>query len=523
LRKVGQFPVTRVAGSRLRVAAGRRLGVAALTLAALMLAAAPGEAEPRAPGAAAPHGGHKPKAAETPRGPLLAVISIARQRLHLYDGKGLVAQSLVSTGMMGYGTPTGVFSVLQKRRYHESNIYSGAPMPFMQRLTWSGIALHAGVLPGFPASHGCIRLPHGFAAELWGMTRVGTRVVVAPNDAPALAIEDERLPSPRLTPMPLDVDRSQEEVAALPTGPSLASAAERRVVDAQEQIGPSGLPRLTPWQRANAASAIALKDVAATARAAKLAAEAAGAKAAEARNALAALRRAELALAAAERRHDAATRAAAVPSQPPATERAAEALAAAEDSLADAQRAAESARLIEAALRQEAFEAATAAAEAGEARREAAAAVKAVERSLEPISILVSRRAGRVYIRQGWEPVHEAPVRFLGDGPPLGTHVYLATDTAADGAALRWLSVSLPSPAPRAARPGDRRGGPAQPAPAPGLPQETAAGALARFELPEATRRFIADRLWVGATLIVSEHGTSGETGPGTDFIVLTR
>ena len=167
-----------MAGSRLRVAAGRRLGVAALTLAALMLAAAPGEAEPRAPGAAAPHGGHKPKAAETPRGPLLAVISIARQRLHLYDGKGLVAQSLVSTGMMGYGTPTGVFSVLQKRRYHESNIYSGAPMPFMQRLTWSGIALHAGVLPGFPASHGCIRLPAKFASKLYQVTGVGTPVLI---------------------------------------------------------------------------------------------------------------------------------------------------------------------------------------------------------------------------------------------------------------------------------------------------------------------------------------------------------
>src|SRR5262249_57571081 len=83
------------------------------------------------------------------------------------EGKArLIAQSAVSTGMPGYRTPTGVFSVLQKRRYHESNIYSGAPMPFMQRLTWSGIALHAGVLPGFPASHGCIRLPHHFAVAL---------------------------------------------------------------------------------------------------------------------------------------------------------------------------------------------------------------------------------------------------------------------------------------------------------------------------------------------------------------------
>ena len=525
LRKVGQFPVTSAAGcrSRLRIAARRGFGVAALALAALVLAAAPGGAEPLAPGDAIPHGKHMQRAAETSRGPLLAVVSIARQRLRLYDGNGLVAQSPVSTGMLGYRTPTGVFSILQKRRYHQSNIYSGAPMPFMQRLTWSGVALHAGVLPGYPASHGCIRLPHHFAAELWEMTRVGTRVVVTPDDAPALAIEDERLPAPSLAPLPLDDDRLQEVVAARPTGPALASAAERRVVDARDVIGPAGLPRLSPWQRANAAMAISLKRVAATAGAAKLAAQAAAMKAAEARNALAALRRADLALDAAERRRDAAGRLAAVASQPAAMEHAAQALAAAEDNLADAQRVAQSVRLTEAAVSQDAFEAATAAAEAEEARREAVAAVKVAERSLQPISILVSRKAGRIYIRQGWEPIHEAPVQFLGGGSPLGTHVYLAADAAADGAALRWLSVSLPSPAPRAVRPRDRRGEPAQPPPSPGLAHESAAGALARFELPEATRRFIADRLWAGATLIVSEHGISGETGPGTDFIVLAR
>lgn len=488
-----------------------------------MLAAVPGEAEPRGPDTAAPLGTHKPEAAEAPKGPLLAVVSIARQRIHLYDRNGTVAQSPVSTGMLGYRTPTGVFSVLQKRRYHQSNIYSGAPMPFMQRLTWSGIALHAGVLPGYPASHGCIRLPHHFAAELWGMTKIGMRVVVTPDDAQAIAIEDERLPAPRLMPVPLDDDRLQGQAAGLPNSPTFASVAGQRVADAQGEIGSAGLPRLTPWQRANAASAMALKNVAATARAAKAAAHAAGTKAAGARDAMAALRRAELALAAAELRRNAAVRAVAAASQPPAMERATQVLAAADDRLADARRAAEEARLTEAAAHQEAFEAAIAAAEAEEARQEAAVAVKAVERSLEPISILVSRKAGRIYIRQGWEPIHEAPVRFVGDGSPLGTHLYLATDATADGAALRWLSVSLPAPAPRVARPGEPRGAPVQPAASPGPRQETAAGALARFDLPEATRRFIADRLWVGASLIVTEHGISGETGPGTDFIVLTR
>jgi len=503
------------------VAAGRCLGLAALALAALGIIAAPGEANPPVSGAAASHGKHKAKAAETTSGPLLAVVSIARQRIQVYDGRRLVAQSPVSTGMAGFRTPTGVFSILQKRRYHESNIYSGAPMPFMQRLTWSGIALHAGALPGYPASHGCIRLPHSFAAELWGMTRLGTRVVVAPDDAAAVAIEDERLPAPRLTPMPLDDDRLHKDVASTPTGPTLASAAERRVADAQDELGPTGVPRLTPWQRANAARGLASRSMAATANAAKVAARAATAAAAEARNAVAALRRAEQVLAAAQRRRDASARAAALASRPVAVERTAEALAAAEETLAAAQRAADEASLVEAALSQEAFEAATAAADAEEARREAAAAVKAAERWVEPISILVSRKTGRVHIRQGWEHVHEAPVTFT-DGGPLGTHVYLATGAAAD-AQLRWLSVSLPASPPRPHRPVDRRGAPAAAAPSTGLPAETAAGALGRFELPEATRRVIADRLWAGATLIVSDQGTSGETGPGTDFIVLTR
>ena len=528
LRDGGQFPVTRSTKFpwRLRIAAGRCFCLAALALTALALAAAPGEAQPGARGTAATPSHHKPKAAGTVSGPLLAVISLARQRIQVYDEKGLVTQSPVSTGMAGYRTPAGVFSVLQKRRYHESNIYSGAPMPFMQRLTWSGIALHAGVLPGYPASHGCIRLPYGFAAELWGMTRLGTRVVVAPDDAPAVAFEDPRLPAPRLTPMPLDDDRLREQAGSMaspsPLGPTLASAAGQTVVDAGDELGTPGAPRLTPWQRANAARTFAAKSVADTAKAAKLAVEAATARTVEARIASRALRRAELGLVAAQRRRDALARAAAA-SRPVAVERAAQALGAAEDSLAEAQRAADEARLVEVARSQQAFEAATAAADAGEAHREAAAAVKAAQRILEPISILVSRKAGRVYIRQAWEPVHEAPVTFTDAGPPLGTHVYVATGATADDATLRWLSVSLPASVPRPQRSHARRGEPAPSVPAPKLQGETASGVLARFELTEATRRFIADRLWAGATLIVSDHGVSGETGVGTDFIVLSR
>src|SRR5262249_22079332 len=91
-------------------------------------------------------------------GPLQIIISIANQRISVYDNGSLIARSSVSTGVRSHPTPLGVFSIISKQRWHRSNIYSGAPMPYMQRITWSGIALHAGVVPGHPASHGCIRL-----------------------------------------------------------------------------------------------------------------------------------------------------------------------------------------------------------------------------------------------------------------------------------------------------------------------------------------------------------------------------
>ena len=117
-----------------------------------------------------------------PKGPLQIVVSIADQHVTLYSNGVRVTQSPVSTGVPGRPTPTGVFSIIQKDRFHHSNLYSNAPMPFMERITWSGVALHEGPLPGYPASHGCIRLTHDFAARLWQITRLGVRVIVARND-----------------------------------------------------------------------------------------------------------------------------------------------------------------------------------------------------------------------------------------------------------------------------------------------------------------------------------------------------
>src|SRR5262245_9381663 len=107
---------------------------------------------------AEPKSAKKDQAQDAPNGPLQIIISIMDQRISVYDNGGLIARSSVSTGIPRHPTPLGVFSVISKQRWHRSNLYSAAPMPYMQRITQSGIALHAGILPGYPASHGCIRL-----------------------------------------------------------------------------------------------------------------------------------------------------------------------------------------------------------------------------------------------------------------------------------------------------------------------------------------------------------------------------
>jgi len=130
-----------------------------------------------------------------PQMPLIINVSIAKQKVRIYDANGLFAEAPVSTGMAGHPTPMGVFSVIQKDRYHHSNIYSGAPMPYMQRITWGGVALHEGVLPGYPASHGCIRMPGAFAVKMWGWTKMGARVIVTPGELEPVSFTHALLPT----------------------------------------------------------------------------------------------------------------------------------------------------------------------------------------------------------------------------------------------------------------------------------------------------------------------------------------
>lgn len=136
----------------------------------------------------------------SPTGPVLVVVSIPEQRVHVYRNGIRIAASSCSTGKKGHETPTGVFTILQKDKFHKSKTYDDAPMPNMNRLTWDGIALHAGNLPGYPASHGCVRLPMEFSELLFGITQLGMTVILADDRSfppaiahPGLLLDDSAL------------------------------------------------------------------------------------------------------------------------------------------------------------------------------------------------------------------------------------------------------------------------------------------------------------------------------------------
>ncbi|GIL00613.1 MAG: hypothetical protein BroJett030_05120 [Alphaproteobacteria bacterium] len=136
--------------------------------------------------------------------PLQIVVSLSQQRLQVFRGSEVVASSRLSSGKPGYATPTGIFSILSKKKFHRSNIYSGAPMPWMQRLTWTGIALHeSDQVPDRPASHGCVRLPAGFAKELFDQTVLGQHVVISADPVAPEPVDNALLPQPR-GPAPYD-------------------------------------------------------------------------------------------------------------------------------------------------------------------------------------------------------------------------------------------------------------------------------------------------------------------------------
>ncbi len=169
-----------------------------------------------------------------PEGPVVVIVSLKRQHAHVYRNGIPIGMSTVSTGKPGYATPTGVFTVLQKHVEHRSNLYQNAPMPYMQRLTWDGIAMHAGNVPGYPASHGCVRLPLEFAKLLFGVTRIGLTVVITndeqlPQVAPPPSVLRQ---TPNLKAGSVPAESAFWHPERAPTGPVsiVISAADKRLL-----------------------------------------------------------------------------------------------------------------------------------------------------------------------------------------------------------------------------------------------------------------------------------------------------
>jgi hypothetical protein len=392
-----------------------------------------------------------------------------------------VLTSKISSGMPGHRTPTGVFAILQRARYHESNLYSNAPMPFMQRLTWSGVALHAGKLPGYPASHGCIRLPYAVAEQMFGLLRLGARVVVTHDPVTPQAIAHTALPQPRTTHVPSpEAPRVPLTLATtammFPQAPVI-ELAPRAAAEHEKRRVATELAAARDVAKQRLADAAAAADAANAARRDRLAAEAV-----VGHYQLQAQRFArDVARAASDEDRVQAEAS----------------LFAAEEAIADAQAAVATVRANEVALLDASFPAARRAREAEDAVDRAEAAVRLAAVGTEPISIFVSRKEGRLYARQGFTPVFDAAIELTDAGRPLGTHVFQAHADVADPARLTWTAVSTGV------------GG-------------SAAQALERLRLPASLEDRIAKRLFAGATLIISDTGLGPETGQGTDFVVLT-
>jgi lipoprotein-anchoring transpeptidase ErfK/SrfK len=363
---------------------------------------------------------HRQEPAPAPKGPLQIIISIADQKISVYSGDVLVARSAVSTGVPGHPTPMGVFTVIQKQRWHRSNLYSAAPMPYMQRITWSGVALHAGVLPGYPASHGCIRLTEDFAIHLWQLSKLGNRVIIAREDVRPIEISHPQL------------------------------FGRKRKPDLSVSLGMPGETLKTAQATAVPTTDDFIKPV-------------------------------------------------------KAVHMAADATVSPEPAMAEQPSGTEGGPKVE---------------------------PNPPPPKVEPISIFISRKQEKLFVRQGYAPLFESAVTIRNPERALGTHVFTAVEGKENSGAMRWIVVSFPDEAsnriervrtePRQSRRPERetkRSKLAAPPPSPSV--ERARAALERIEIPPEAADRIAELLLPKSSLIISDQPLSDETDSDTDFIVL--
>jgi hypothetical protein len=402
--------------------------------------------------------------------PIMAIVSLRNQRITVYDANGWILRAPVSSGQKGRETPAGIFSVIQKEAEHHSNLYDDAYMPHMQRITWSGIALHGGPLPGHPASHGCVRMPYDFAKRLFGLTKLGMRVIVAPSDV-----------------APVEIIHA----ALFPTQPRAGTVAAVRAAEADEAASKADQARLATVTASREAARAMMR----VAEDLKL--------------------RAEAQLAAADR-------AVASAGSAEAREQAEDAKAAARAAELAAQWAAAKAEL------QPKFDAVASAREAAvmaeNARAVAAEAARKAALDLEPVSVFISRKTQRLYVRQAFQPILESPVTIRDAHRPIGTHVFTTIERIGSDVEMRWSVVSLNrkqadagADEPHGSTRGRRGQGVEPMATDPG----GAKAALDRIAIPQDALDRIAGIASPRSSLIISDEALSSETGKDTEFVVL--
>ena len=463
-------------------------------------------------------GAAEKETAAKPHGPLIIAISIDQQKVRIYDANGFFAESPVSTGMKGHSTPMGVFSVIQKHKLHHSNIYSNAPMPYMQRITWSGVAMHAGVLPGYPASHGCIRMPMAFAVKMWNWTKMGARVIITPGEITPASFSHPLLVAQKVAPQPVIADEPKSDLpkSDLPKtdAPAVKSDKGADAGSAIKSTSPEALElrstvghaspvvTLSPEQARTADASAAMPSMIATVTMSDARPSTGGRQQAS-----------EAATSGVKSADSGATDKDGSDDLAKAAEKPAEPVKAGTDvpSTASTDVKKDPARL------------------PGVER--AVAAKPEPPKRTGQIAVFVSRKDSKLYVRQNFAPLFEVPITIAPSDRPLGTHVFTAQADKSDPNLLRWSVVSLPVSARNAARRDDGRSmrhrkmaGEAL-AEVRSLPvQNTPAEALDRITVPPDVMARIADALTTGASIIVSDQGINqGETGEGTDFIVSLR
>jgi lipoprotein-anchoring transpeptidase ErfK/SrfK len=409
-----------------------------------------------------PHPGPPPQEATAPRDagePIMAIVSIKSQQVTFYDADGWIVRAPVSTGIKGRETPAGVFAVVEKDKDHHSSMYDDAWMPNMQRITWNGVALHGGPLPGYAASHGCVRMPYGFAEKLFDKTRIGMRVIISPNDAAPVEFSHPALFMP-----------SADAVALAPArAKTLAREAEEASKAADE---------------AKKAAATAVREaliLTASLRKLELLKNRADGELASAERATAAASTDQAKARAEERKQKATAETVGLGTQ------------------LDKAKADAKSTLDVAATTKDATKAA-------DIKKAAAAkAASDAKLALEPVSVYISRATKTLYVRRNthkelpdggelFDSTIEVPITIRDPEKPIGTHVFTAM--ARNDKGLRWTAVTIDS--------GD-----------------DAKNALDRITIPQDVLDRIAQTALPRSSIIISDEPLSRETNYRTEFVAV--